>query len=318
MGENSKISWTDNTFNPWSGCTKVSPGCAHCYAETLSHRAPSTFGEWGKGAPRKRTSERNWNDPIRWNRNAERNADASGDGAYDSPLSQPARRPRVFCASLSDWLDDEVPVEWLRDLLALIHKTPYLDWLLLSKRPENWAPRIEAVLKLLEATPGFAALPNSSETVRLRDFLGDWFVLRRPPHNVWIGTTVENQDMVAKRIPVLLSIPATVRFLSCEPLLGPVNLASVMLGDPAIEFDPLRGTALADPAEVYRQKIHWVIVGGESGPGARPMSAEWARSLRDQCSSAGVSYFFKQWGGVRKEDHGRELDGRTHDEFPIP
>jgi protein gp37 len=274
MGEMTKIEWADHTFNPWVGCTKVSPGCAHCYAEAHDNRFGG--GHWGKGAPRQRTSEANWRKPVQWNRAAVLCENCGG--AFTSPchhftdaaqthrcpnVATGYRRPRVFCASLADWLDDEVPIEWLADLLGLIHATPSLDWLLLTKRPQNFHSRIEAALEP-------ASWPGRSRYVR------DW-LQGTPPANVWIGTTVEDQQRLDERIPELLKIPACVRFLSCEPLLGPIDFA--------------KGGCAA-----WMGLIEWVICGGESGPRARPMHPDWARSLRDQCAAAGVPFFFKQWG----------------------
>ena len=346
--ENSNIEWTDHTFNPWTGCTKVSPGCAHCYAESWAKRSGTV--QWGPGKPRRRT--KTWGDPVKWNREAEATQldltqrQKISDPRNEQPEIWKARRPRVFSASLADWLDDEVPIEWLADFLKLIHATPNLDWLLLTKRPQNWAPRIEAVLKWIEARPEWAAETNDAPWARVRNWLADWFVLGKPPSNIWIGTTVENQEMADLRIPQLLHIPAKIRFLSCEPLLGPVDLIAAAC-PPGIamcaEFgnDPLRG-------------IHWVIAGGESGPGASPMHPDWPRTLRDQCAAAAVPFLFKQWGEFKAEirpgtaielsslgpgesvawgdgatNHtlytkigkkaaGRHLDGQLHTAFPTP
>jgi len=255
MAENSKIEWCDHTFNPWIGCTKISPGCANCYAEVST---PSrTMGvEWGKGNPRHRTSELNWNKPLAWNRKAEK------EGV----------RHRVFCASLADWLDPEVPIEWLADLLDLIRQTPNLDWLLLTKRPELWNMRLDE---------SFGTMPMHGIKSALANFVGRWLFDKNPPSNVWIGTTVENQKYADLRIPDLLKIPAKVHFLSCEPLLGKLDLRKAFDGDQAFPLG---------------MGIQWVICGGESGRGARPMHPDWARSLRDQCQAAGVPFFFKQWG----------------------
>jgi protein gp37 len=147
MAQNSNIEWTDHTFNAWIGCTKVSPGCANCYAEARDQRFAGG-AHWGKGAPRQRTSAANWKQPLRWNRQAVAQQVELDNRrkAIGAPLDVCwiARRPRVFCASLADWLDAEVPIEWLADLLSLIHATPFLDWQLLTKRPENWKARIEA------------------------------------------------------------------------------------------------------------------------------------------------------------------------------
>jgi protein gp37 len=263
MAENSKIEWCDHTFNPWMGCTKVSPGCAHCYAEVstpVRARRGQGVELWGPGAKRQRT--KTWSEPVRWNREAKQFVKAVGEMGC----------PRVFCASLADWLDDEVPIEWLADLLKLIHETPNLDWLLLTKRPENWRMRMFLAnghlayggdLEKFEKCPGMQAA----------FMIADW-LKGKPPENVWLGTTVENQEMADQRIPELLKIPARVRFLSCEPLLGTVDLAIA-------------------PHELS-QLLHWVICGGESGRKKRAMDLAWARSLRDQCAAAGVPFFMKQ------------------------
>lgn len=249
--KNSAIEWTDHTFNPWEGCTKVSPGCAHCYAEARNRRFAGG-ANWGPGAPRRRTSPANWQQVERWNREA----------------AHAPHRPRVFCASLADWLDAEVPVEWRADLFDLIRRTPNLDWLLLTKRPENWLACVEAVagLQRADGADAFAIAWHQGQA----------------PANVWIGTTVEDQTRAEERIPALLSIPARVRFLSCEPLLEAVNL----------DFGHPRHRTF----DSYHAEIHWVICGGESGPDARPMLVEWADDLRRQCETAGVAFFMKQLG----------------------
>jgi protein gp37 len=240
MAENSKIEWTDHTFNPWIGCTKVSPGCDHCYAEAFDKRFGGT--RWGPKAARTRTGEANWRKPHQWNRAAK----ASG------------RRARVFCASLADVFDNHASIlpEWRDDLWALIRATPHLDWLLLTKRPGNI----------------YRYLP---------DGWGDGWP------NVWLGTTVENQAEADRRIPYLLDVPAKVHFLSCEPLLGMVNFRWA-------SWHPI-GPNRTNHLDGLR-RLDWIICGGESGPGARPMHPDWARTLRDQCAEAGVAFHFKQWG----------------------
>lgn len=190
MGANSKIEWCSHSWNPWIGCTKVSPGCLHCYAESLNRRWKKG-ANWGKGAPRSRTSDGTWQQVYRWNK------DAAGL----------AERPRVFCASLADWLDDEVPIEWLADLMELIHKTPNLDWLLLTKRPENWESRIDQAFEHSHGE-GWQSMWTQGAI----------------PENIWVGTSVEDQTRADERIPELIAIPAKVHFLSCEPLLSPVAL----------------------------------------------------------------------------------------------
>lgn len=279
--EHSKISWTDHTFNPWEGCTKVSPGCAHCYAETRNARfGGGTAPNWGKGAPRRLTSAHNWNEPRRWNAAAQKDADR-WEMAQHSRIATDKdpteyHRPRVFCASLADWLDDEVPLEWLANLLGLIDETPFLDWLLLTKRPHLWADRIAEVAQ--------SAFPD--RLARRGAFLAtNWFGGSEAPANVWIGATVEDQERANQRIPQLLRIPARVRFLSCEPLLGPVYI-----------FEGSHVKSRYRGIVTGGRGIDWVICGGESGANARPMHPEWARSLRDQCAAAGIAFHFKQWG----------------------
>lgn len=238
--KNSSIEWTHHTFNPWQGCAKVSPGCLHCYAETLVDKR---FGraKWGPNGTRTRTKD--WSGPVRWNAEAERLR----------------TRYRVFCASLSDVFEDREDLVGMRDELHdLIRSTPHLDWLLLTKRPE-------VVERYYRKTP--------------------------VPDNVWMGTSVENRAMAKKRIPVLWRIPAKIRFLSCEPL-------------------------LEDLGEMPLMGIDWVIVGGESGPGFRPIEKPWVTSIRDQCQKNGVAFFFKQWGGLKPKSQGKELDGEIYQETP--
>lgn len=271
--KNSAIEWCDHTFNPWEGCTKVSPGCAHCYAETRNARfGGGTAPNWGKGAPRRRTSVQNWNQVLRWNREEETKMVGRAEFVE-------GRRPRVFCASLADWLDTEVPIEWFVDLLNLIRETPSLDWLLLTKRPQNWKTRLNEARACMQSRPKPI---TCTAAVMVEYWLGGY-----PPPNVWVGTTVEDQQRADERIPQILEIPARVRFLSCEPLLGPVDLG--LMGTVPMAIAP------HSYAMTY-QMIHWVICGGESGTGARPMHPAWARSMRDQCAGAGVPFLFKQWG----------------------
>lgn len=240
MGENSSIEWCDHTFNPWMGCTKVSVGCQHCYAEAqMDHRYGKV--KWGPQGTRVRTAAANWKKPLVWNKKAQLEG----------------RRYRVFCASLADVFEDRPElVAWRADLFDLIAKTPNLDWLLLTKRPENIMPM------LIEAGRGFQDLPD----------------------HIWIGCSVENQEQADKRIPELRKVPAKVLFISCEPLLSMLNL------------DGLAYEAAGPEWAGSNKLIDWVIAGGESGPNARPMNPAWARSLRDQCVAAGIAFHFKQWG----------------------
>jgi len=297
MAEHSKIEWTDHTFNPWMGCTAVSPACDHCYAEAQTARFRQV--DWGAKAPRKRTSAANWKKPLVWNRKAEK----------------AGKRAKVFCASLADVFDNHKSIlpEWRTDLWALIRATPWLDWLLLTKRPQN-------ITKFL---------PND---------WGDGY------RNVWLGVTVENQEEANRRIPILLNTPASKRFLSCEPLLGILNLKSWLpnsyecadlcghrlpeapdvirctschheakntyeiWGDEEVEICPecknyVQTEPVCERCGAYMvtghpdtKHVNWVICGGESGPGARPMHPDWVRSLQEQCNETETNFFFKQWG----------------------
>ena len=226
---NTAIEWTDKTWNPTTGCNKVSPGCKHCYAETVTKRFHQHFPNGFEFTLRPDRLD----DPRRW------------------------RKPsRVFVNSMSDLFHERMPLGFLEEVFATMRACPRHVFQILTKRHE----------RIVELAP-----------------LLDW------PENVWMGVSVENQDYT-HRVDYLRRVPAAVRFLSCEPLLGPLEL-------------DLEG-------------IHWVIVGGESGRGHRPMEAEWVRRIHQQCTEAGVAFFFKQWGGIRPKAGGRELDGRAHDEMP--
>lgn len=314
MGKDSKIQWTDHTFNHVRGCTKVSPGCAHCYAEKLSHRNPAVLGEWGPGKPRVRAGAAMWREPVKWNKDAPWFAEcpkcgwrgalpticpAAGCNAFGSEMG--SARPRVFCASLADWLDDadvRMPdgridrggLETLADLLDLWRRCENLDILALTKRIENWRPRLEQVFEFINRGPLSGAATWA--------WLADWLDGRAAP-NVWLGVSAENQEYWDKRVPVLLSIPAARRFVSVEPMLGPINMESGLE-----QFHTLDPMMNRNPAP-----IHWVIFGGESGPRARPCNVDWIRDGVRQCKEAGVATFVKQ-------DSGRlpGLQGRIDDE----
>jgi protein gp37 len=234
MAENSKIEWTDHTMNFWVGCTKVSAACDHCYAESWAKR--SGHPELWQGE-RRRTTPANWRQPHKWN------LDRLGIG---NP------RARVFTNSLADFFDNQIPYEWRRDAWQVIARTPNLDWLILTKRPQN-------ISKML---------PEDG----IGEPWGDGW------SNVWLGTTVENQEEADRRIPHLLAVPARVHFISAEPLLGHLDLRSYL---------PMTSA----PNE---RAIRWVIAGGESGGHARPMHPDWARSVRNQCAAADVAFFMKQ------------------------
>ncbi len=348
MSAQTGIEWADSTFNPWKVCTPASPeGCKNCYAAALSRRFG--WGEYKAGVPRIRTSPANWKLPERWNREQFYQCSACGwRGLASGPKARccqcsadgvlvPSRR-RVFCASLADWLDNEVPIEWLVDLLDLIRRTPNLDWLLLTKRIGNWRGRIDAAIECLDDA-------DPSDCIVDRDALRAWLVAWRdgnPPANVWLGATAVNQPELDRDGRKLLAVPARVRFLSIEPMLGAIDLNYTRMRIQANRSQLAR----AINGEVW---IDWVIAGGESGPMARPMHPDWVRSLRNQCEAAGVPFLFKQWGEwlpmgqtmadgsvscvdkherpghwvdkwlmarVGKKAAGRQLDGRTHDGFP--
>lgn len=272
MGSETLISWADKTFNPWIGCDRVSPGCANCYAAEYGNR----FGvEWGQGKARRLTSASNWAQPLAWNKAAQK----------------AGKRARTFCASLADWADEEAPPGARVKLWSLIRVTTWLDWLLLTKRPEN--------------VPGM--LPS--------DWGDGWA-------HVHLGFTAENQREYDRRIAIMERVPAVRRFISAEPLLGPIDLG----------------------LENWerRRSIHQIIVGGESGSDARPMHPDWARGIRDQAVTAGIPFHYKQHGEFReaqsedpgvpfhqfpdgkivvrlgKKNTGRLLDGREWNELPQP
>lgn len=293
--KDTKIEWCDHSWSPWRGCTKVSAGCANCYAETLSKRNPAVLGQWGKGKPR--VKAKNWNEPRTWDRQA---ADAllrwklcvnerfSGDEA--AALAQGYHRrvaPTVF-PSLCDWLDAEVPVEWLAEFLSLIHATPNLTWLLLTKRPENWR------LVSMALTQALTSPDPKQFTPQFTHWLHDW-IQGHPPSNVWVGTSVEDQPNADRRIPALLRIPAAGRFLSLEPLLGPVDLWGARY--------PRANGGQAGAVSSWKPSVDWLIVGGESGPGARPCNAEWVRAIVRDGRAAGGPTFVKQLGALCIEEY---------------
>ena len=236
MSLGSSIEWTEATWNPVTGCTKVSAGCKNCYAERMAKRLKAMGKPQYANGFKLTLQHDSLHLPLGW------------------------RQPRtIFVNSMSDLFHKDVPLEFIEKVFAVMNRCPQHTFQVLTKRPEIAA----AYAAHLNWTP-----------------------------NVWMGTSVENQ-LVLHRVTSLREIPARVRFLSVEPLLGPI---------PRL---PLHG-------------IHWVIVGGESGPGARPMDPQWVRDIRDQCVARGVPFFFKQWGGINKKKHGRMLDNRPWDEMPLP
>jgi protein gp37 len=234
MGMNSAIEWTESTWNPVTGCTKVSPGCAHCYAERMAMRLKAMRQANYANGFTVSLHEHAIELPLRW----------------EKPQT-------IFVNSMSDLFHEKVPQKFIRRVFNVMQKASWHRFQILTKRSARLA-------KLAPTLP--------------------W------PANIWMGVTVENTTC-AQRIDALRDVPAVVRFLSLEPLLGPLP-------------------------DLNLTGIHWVIVGGESGPKARPMEPAWVIDIRDQCLEAGVTFFFKQWGGVRKKKRGRELEGRTWDEMP--
>jgi protein gp37 len=239
VSANSKIEWTDATWNPVRGCTKISPGCAHCYAKTFSERFRGVPGHPFEQGFDLRLVPEKLGDPLRW----------------ESPR-------RIFVNSMSDLFHPKVPDEYIEKVARVMVAANWHTYQILTKRAD-----------------------------RLHDLLKSRLNFATKQNHIWWGVSVENKQHGLPRIELLRNSPAQIRFLSVEPLLeslGALNL----------------------------KKIDWVIVGGESGPGARPMDSEWVRDICNQCHKAEVAFFFKQWGGVRKKKTGRHLDGKTYSEFP--
>jgi protein gp37 len=239
MSETSKIEWTDATWNPVRGCTKVSAGCLNCYAETFAERFRGVKGHPFEFGFDLRLVPEKLGDPIRWNQSK-----------------------MIFVNSMSDLFHEDVPDEYIEKVCRVMLAANWHTYQILTKRSERMARLLKTKLRKAAEAP-----------------------------HIWWGVSVENRKYGLPRVRHLRNSPATVRFLSVEPLIGDLGQFS------------LRG-------------IHWVIVGGESGPGARPIKREWVISVRDQCKAAKVPFFFKQWGGVRKSTTGRELQGRTYSQYP--
>jgi protein gp37 len=259
MGIVTNIQWCHHTFNMWRGCTKVSAGCKFCYAEKLSVRNPAVLGEWGDDGSRVIASESYWRQPISW----------------DKKAREAGERRRVFCASLADVFEDRRELEQPRKrLLGLIPQCRDLDWLLLTKRPQN-------VMPMLGDGDGHT-------------FHGHTF-LQNNPH-VWIGASAENQETASMRSRLLLGVPSAIRFLSCEPLLGPLDLGD-FLKAPWMP-DHIVWPGSVPPSRVPVRGIEWVIVGGESGSQeeARACDLSWVTSIVGQCERARVPCFVKQLG----------------------
>lgn len=286
MSEKTKIEWANSTASPWTGCTEASPGCANCYARAMAKR----YGwcEWGNGKPRHRFEGFHAN-VMRMNRKP-LVCDTCGhvQKMHDFRCLQCdtryPRRRRLF-PSACDWLDDEMPIEWLAESLVTMHQADQLIKLLLTKRPENW-------MRLMEAASKAPMRESTYQWLQL-------WILGQAPENFWIGTSIENQDQ-DYRIKHLLQTPAKVRFLSLEPLLGPIDISSGTYASDGkgVVWDAF-GNVAHTPYCDYTAKgpgIDWVIVGGESGPKARPCDVEWIRDIVRQCKAAGVPCFVKQLG----------------------
>lgn len=325
MGE-TKIEWTDATWNPGIfGCEEVSPACANCYAAPMAHRLVG-MGRYPEGVTVRRASGVHWSGVVRV---------ADSIQGLDG-LPKRAHK-RVFVTSMSDLFHKDVPFRFIADVFDAMNDRQHLTFQVLTKRPE----------RAFEWWQWSTALPDPDQDKGIRYC---W------PRNVWLGATVEDQARANERIPALLQIPARVRFLSCEPLLGPVQLGDA-LGACRCTVESMEGAGWhAANCPATRPRIDWVIAGGESGGGARPSHPDWFRSLRDQCGEAGVPFLFKQWGEfvsdrdkpyrtplctaawvapdgrwgsvqpqlpgaawvarLGKARAGRELDGRTWDEVP--
>lgn len=333
MADSTSIEWTDSTWNPVTGCTKVSPGCDNCYAETFAERWRGTAGHH---------FENGFDITLRPDR-------------LRLPMTWRTPR-RVFLNSMSDLFHTDIPDHYIAQVFAVMALTPQHTYQVLTKRHGR--------MKTLLSSPAFWHLVAEQGREHFIGCQQDWLAVGAmlggdPLPNVWLGVSVEDQKWADIRIPALLGTPAAVRFLSCEPLLGPVDLKRAV-----ITMGSERGHGLTASfvhtggcCERGLHGIDWVIAGGESGPRARPMHPQWARHLRDQCAWAGVPFFLKQWGEFAPEDHGHDrgrvalidtqgrswtereapalkdtvrmrrvgktqagrlLDGRHHDGFPAP
>lgn len=288
MAENTAISWADDTFNPWIGCTN----CDGCYAE---HLMAIRFKRvvWGPHGKPERTSEANWLEPLKWEKEQERLwAEFRMCFEGEAPGMIPPRPRFVFCASLADVFDNAVPPDWRRDLFVLIRATPHLTWLLLTKRPGN-------IVSLYKQACPWTGAEN------------EW------PRNAAIGCTVVTQEEADRDVPTLLLAKAILKpafaFVSMEPLLEAVDLTrlSTFRFRGAEVLNGLTGELagmFGDPCSTRLPALDWVIAGGETDQGAhkaRPSHPDWIRSLRDQCATSGVPFHFKQWGEHREFDQGR-------------
>lgn len=333
MADGTKIEWTDATWNPITGCAVVSPGCTNCYAMKLAgtrlqhHPSRAGLTQPSKAGPV-------WNGKVRFNQDW-----------LDQPLHW--KRPRmIFVCAHGDLFAENVHDEWIDKVFAVMALAPQHTFQVLTKRPE----RMREYLRGRDAENGFPMPPlwhigMTRDDPSWQDTM-DW-----PLPNVWLGVSVEDQTRADERIPILLDTPAAVRWISAEPLLGPIDILPYLFIythedevhlDLGVPFLPFRHPATTPAADISSPRLDWVVAGGESGQGARPMHPDWVRSLRDQCADAGVAFHFKQWGEFAADqvgqhdprsislppDHvffnkvgralsGRKLDGITHDAYPM-
>lgn len=306
MAQQTAIAWTDSTFNGWIGCTAISPGCDNCYAaammDTRLRRA-----KWGPGEPRVRTSEANWDQMRRWERNHARFEQEHG------------RQRRVFCFSQADVFDNEAPLRWFVDFMELCRTTPHLIKQLLTKRIGNVVHRLQEALEHIAEQLVATAQPGSQKASQidlqaLHDWLIDWLAGRAPGH-IWIGATVVDQVEADRDIPKLLRVPAVLRFLSMEPLLARVNISRWLLPRRMGNDDGYGGDH--DPGwSQDKRVVDWVIVGGESGRRCRPPEPQAVDDLRRQCEAANRPFFFKQWGGRTPDAGGSLFNGQEIKQMP--
>lgn len=278
----SKIEWTDEVWNPVAGCSKVSAGCKHCYAERMAKRCVGMGVEKYQGTV---DGAGRWTGRINFD-----------EAALVAPLRW--KRPRmVFVNSMSDLFHEGVPFEFVDRVFAVMALCPQHTFQVLTKRPERMLQYMNSPFRVGDDIHD--AIENLHiELMEEHEFWSaDHDVPAWPLPNVWLGVSVEDQEQADARIPKLLACPAALRFLSCEPLLGAVDLMHLQPSDPPTEIDCLSGThGVLRPHGGVCNSIDWVICGGESGAGVRPMHPDWACGLRDQCVGAGVPFFFKQWG----------------------
>lgn len=267
MGDKTNIAWCDKTFNPWVGCTKVSLACDNCYAEKWAKRSGSVT--WG--GDRRRTSKANWKQPLRW----------------DKEAKEKGIRYKVFCASLADVFDNQVPDRWRMDLFELIANTTHIDWLILTKRIGN--------VQKMSTYDGI-----------MFDVIMD---------KVWLGITVCNQSEVIRDVPKLLEIPSKHKFLSIEPMLGPIELERHL----GTYFNHYTNAFQQRKTEECCNGIDWVIVGGETGINARPMFPAWVEWIKNQCLMTKTAFFFKQWGEYLSpsQDLNNSINPKIHEEEAI-